>query len=202
MERGQAILAELGRREWVDPDVGLGAVMAGLAEGQSAVSLIARDRQLGSFFVTFSSGDAELLKELTAIARVPYQAMAWPDPPNVDLRRIIMDFQRTTGRSLVLEWRWEQYPDEGFWVCDYAVEAEADRGGIGTSWDDDDPEETLVRLADRLVEDSLSEVIWGGWPLCPRHPTRPMWPKNSDGVASWICEVDPADHTQIGQLGI
>ena len=99
----------------------------------------------------------------------------------------------------MLEWRWEQYPDEGSWICDYAVDGEADRGGIGTSWDDDDPEETLVRLADRLVEDSLSEVIWGGWPLCPRHPTRPMWPKNSDGGASWICEADPADRIQIGR---
>ena len=131
-------------------------MMAGLAEGQSPVSLIARDRHQASFGVRFSPGDAELLKELTAIARAPYLAMAWPDPPNVDLSRVIMDFERTTGRSLVFEWRWEQYPDEGSWICDYAVDGDADRGGIGTSWDDDDPEETLVRLADRLVEDSLS----------------------------------------------
>jgi hypothetical protein len=196
------ILAELRRSEWVDPDVGFDAMMAGLAQGQSAVSLIARDRRQASFFVRFSPGDAELLKELTAIARAPYLAMAWPDPPNVDLSRIIMDFERTTGRSLVLEWRWEQYPDEGFWICDYTVDGEADRGGIGASWDDDDPEETLVSLADRLVEDSLSEVVWGGWPLCVRHPTRPMWPKkNSEGAASWICEADPADQVEIGRLG-
>ena len=82
--------------------------------------------------------------------------MAWPDPPNVDLSGVIMDFERTTGRSLVFEWRWEQYPDKGSWICDYAVDGDADRGGIGTSWDDNDPKETLVRLADRLVEDSLS----------------------------------------------
>jgi hypothetical protein len=201
VERAQAILAELQRRQWVDPAVGCDAVMAGLAEGRSAVSLLARDRHQASFLVRFSPGDAELVRELTAIARGPYLAMVWPDPPNVDLSRIVVDFERTAGMRLVLEWRWEQYPDDGYWICDYVVDSGADTGGIGEPWDDDDPEGNLVRLADKLVGESLSEVIWGGWPLCPRHPTRPMWPRDSDGVASWVCEADSAHHVQIGQLG-
>ena len=162
---------------------------------------VARDRHKAQSFVRFSPGDAELLKELTAIARAPYLAMDWPDPPNVDPSRIVADFERTTGKRLVLKWRWDQYPDRGFWICDYSVDGEADRGSIGDAWTDDDPEGNLVRLADRLVEESLSEVIWGGWPLYPRHPTRPMWSMISAGVASWVCEADSADHVQIGHLG-
>ena len=193
---------ELKSRDWVDPSVDYDTVMERLAAGRPTVSLIARDRHHASFGVRFSPGDAELLKELAAIARAPYLAMAWPNPPNVDLGRIIVDFERTTGRHLELKCRWEQFPDGGHWICDYAVDGQADWGGIGAGWDDDDPEEGLVRLADRLVEDSLSEVVWGGWPLCVRHPTRPMWPRmNSAGAASWICEADPADQVEIGQLG-
>lgn len=201
MERAEAILAVLQHRDWVDPTVNLDAVIAGLAEGRPAISLLARDRHSAQFFVRFSPGDAELLEELAAIARAPYLAMDWPDPPSVDLSRIVSDFERTTGRRLLLEWRWEQYPDGGYWMCDYTVDDGADRGGIGEAWIDDDAEGSLVRLAARLVEDSLSEVIWGGWPLCLRHPTRPMWPKNLAGMASWVCEADAADHVRIGQLG-
>jgi hypothetical protein len=201
MERGRSILAKLKQRPWVDPEVDFDTVMAGLAEGQPAARLIARARHDATFGVIFAPGDAALLDELIEIARAPYRAVAWPDPPDVQVSRIIADFERTTGRTLALAWRWEQYPDDGFWVCDYAVDGDADRGGFGAGWSDD-PEEDLARLADQLVEQSLSEVIWGGWPLCHHHPTRPMWPKvNSEGVASWVCEVDPDDQVRIGHLG-
>jgi hypothetical protein len=54
-------------------------------------------------------------------------------------------------------------------------------------------EHDLADLADRLVESYLAEEIWGGWPLCPAHPTRPMWPTiDTMGRAVWQCEADRA----------
>ena len=201
MERAQAILAELKRRGSVDPEVGFDAVIAGLAEGQPAVSPVARDRHKAQSFVRFSAGDAELLKELTAIRGL----RTWPWTGPTRRMSIRVGSSRTSSGRQESAWYLSgagtSIPTEGFWICDYSVDGEADRGSIGDAWTDDDPEGNLVRLADRLVEESLSEVIWGGWPLYPRHPTRPMWPMISAGVASWVCEADSADHVQIGHLG-
>ena len=83
---------ELKRRHWVDPDIDFDAVMAGLAEGHPAVSLIARDRHHASFGVRFSPGDAELLNEFTAIAdttwpwRGPTRRMSNPVASSSGLR--------------------------------------------------------------------------------------------------------------------
>ena len=64
-----------------------------------------------------------------------------------------------------------------------------------------DPEEHLAPIADRLCEGWLDEEIWRGWPMCSRHPSRPMWAKTDDtGIACWVCESDDADKVAIGQL--
>jgi hypothetical protein len=72
------------------------------------------------------------------------------------------------------------------------------RSGI---FDDPDPEKRLAIFADFLVESDLSEEVWGGWPLCPRHPNRPMWATVNDvGRAVWRCEADSTDEAEVGRL--
>ena len=109
---------------------------------------------------------------------------------------------RTTTRRLDLKLRWEQFPDGGYWVCDVVIDGRA-HGSTGFGYSDDDSEQMLADLADSLCEGWLHGEVWGGWPLCVRHPTRPMWAKKNDlGRAAWTCEYVADDQVEIGQLGV
>jgi hypothetical protein len=199
VEEGEQLLEELRRSSWVDTSVDWETVRQGLAEGRPAIFLLARDRHNGTLVVRHEPDDARLIEEMTAIARRPYVEMPWPQEPDVDLSRLTADFVRTTGRTLDLSLRWEQFPDGGHWVCDMAIDGRRS----GSTWFNvsEDSERMLADLADHLCEGWLHEEIWGGWPLCVRHPTRPMWAKrNERGRASWICEAVAADQVEIGQL--
>ncbi|MDQ1418466.1 MAG: hypothetical protein QOJ52_428, partial [Acidimicrobiaceae bacterium] len=65
-------------------------------------------------------------------------------------------------------------------MCDLSLDGVA-QGGCSFDWDVADPEASLVDLADRLCEGWLHEEGWGGWPMCPNHPTRPMWADVGEG---------------------
>jgi len=132
-----------------------------------------------------------------AIARAPYVNVPWPSPPEVGLVRLEVDFFTTTGRSLHLELRWENYPQGGSWLCAVTLDGK-ESGSVNVSGAG--PEERLAALADRICEQWLHEAVWGGWPLCTRHPSRPMWAKVDAGMACWFCEADPADRARIGEL--
>jgi hypothetical protein len=116
------------------------------------------------------------------------------------LNRLQSDFHRTTGQDLDLRLGPPAVLD-GPEMCEVYIDGQLqDRLGVPDI--DDGSEETVARFADWLCEYSLHEVVWGGWPMCPRHPTRPMWAETDpDGRARWICEADPADRWVIGQLG-
>ena len=73
-------------------------------------------------------------------------------------------------------------------------------GAMSWIWDSGDAECCFAELADRLVDGLLAEEIWGGWPLCPRHATRPMWARFNAGRAVWVCEADQGDVVEIGRL--
>jgi hypothetical protein len=198
VDEGRRHLSELQTSDWVDDEVDYDELMAGLATGRSAVSLIARDRHRPSFGVRTSARDHELIAELTALARAPYLAASWPAPPEVALDALESDFARTTGRTLQLALRWENYPDGGVWVCAVSVDGKA-RGSTGVR--EGTPGEVLADIADRLCEGWLHEEIWGGWPLCKKHRHRPMWAEPDEaGIAQWVCEADPADRVPIGHL--
>ena len=108
---------------------------------------------------------------------------------------------RTTARRLALTLRFESYPDNGLWVCDITIDG-TPVGASGVRDADEDPGERLASLADNLCEYILHEAVWGGWPMCPRHRTRPMWAKADDGIAWWVCEADAVDRRRIGELGV
>ena len=201
MEEGEELLVELRRSGWVDPAVDWETLRAGLAEGRSAGQILARDRDNATLFVQYEPDDLRLLGEMTAIARRPYVDADWPALPEVDIDRISADFARTTGRDLHLELRWEQFPGRGYWVCVVSIDGR-NAGSIGIARADQDPEQLLVDLADGLCERYLHEEVWGGWPRCARHPSRPMWAGKDDrGRAAWICEAVAADQAEIGLLG-
>jgi hypothetical protein len=201
VDDGRDILILLQRSEWVDDDLDYDAVMADLADGRSPARAVAHDRRNASFTAKWSAQDRELLNQLVLIARAPYLAMERPDLPSVNLHRLESDFRRTTGRQLVLGLRWEPYPTRSEWLCDVNIDGEA-KGAFGVfPADDGRPGEQLARMADSLCEGWLHEEIWGGWPMCPRHGTRPMWAETgSDGEAVWVCEADAAHRALIGEL--
>jgi len=75
---------------------------------QSVTALIARDEHfvggrdagpgpLHTQVVRIPAEGHRLVEELRRIARAPYLAMPWPEPPNVDLSRLVADFERTTA---------------------------------------------------------------------------------------------------------
>ena len=196
---GRRYLSELQASNWVDDDLDYSEVMAGLAAGRSATSLVARDRHRSSLFVQTSARDHQLLEELTRLAQAPWVAAPWPTPPEVALELLESDFARTTGRTLELALVWENYPDGGIWICALSIDGTA-KGSTGMAGGT--PAEVLVDVADRLCDGWLHEEIWGGWPLCTQHPSRPMWAEvDPAGIAQWVCEVDPAQRVPIGQLG-
>jgi hypothetical protein len=199
---GRRILEELQVRGIASLDLDYEVVMAELAAGSSAMSVISPLRHQASFGYRFKPGEKQLMDDLTAIARAPLLALPWPDLPAVPLERLSADLERTTGRVLQLELRWDPYPDGGFWVCDLTLDNRR-VGGCGIMADLDDAEAALAAVADRVCEGWLHEEIWGGWPLCPRHPSRPMWAQqNGDGLAVWQCEADRRDEIVIGRLGL
>jgi hypothetical protein len=69
-----------------------------------------------------------------------------------------------------------------------------DEAGMGV-------ESAVVRVADRAREHSLDELIWGGWPMCPRsghgHALNPVI---SAGRAAWQCGPDGTVVAAIGDL--
>jgi hypothetical protein len=195
---GRAILAELQRAGVADRDLAYDAVMAALATGALPISVL-RPSRGGALVSSWFHRDQ--INKLARIAREPYLLEEAPPPPWVPWRRLADDLQRTTGRILDASFRWEQFSDNGYWMCDFTLDGDV-RGGFSFDDDERDPEESLASFVDTLCEGWLHEDVWGGWPLCPRHPDRPMWATLSDdGSAVWRCEVDPADQAAIGQLG-
>jgi hypothetical protein len=149
-----------------------------------------------------SERQQQLVDELEVIARAPYFPEHPLPPPVVPWERLAADVLRTTGRQVDLTFRWEAYSNGGYWKCCISLDGE-DRGGCNVNDDESRPDANLADLADRLCEGWLHEEIWGGWPLCPRHPTRPMWAVVNDaGLAAWRCEADATDEIEIGQLGL
>jgi hypothetical protein len=201
MSDGRAILAELQAGGVADRGIDYDAVMANLASGFPFTwALRRRPRPEGVAYL--SARQQQLIDELVALARAPYFPEEPPSPPVVPWERVSADLRRTTGRLLDLTFRWEAYADHAFWMCSIFLDG-ADHGGCNVNDDEAGPEANLAELADRLCEHSLHEEIWGGWPLCPRHPTRPLWAVVNDaGIAVWRCEVSATDEVEIGQLGL
>ena len=202
MADGRQILAELQATGFADSDLDYDAVMADLARGTPPTFALTKQRTTGIGTRVVSKRQLELADELVAIARAPYVAAApRPEPPRLDWARIAEDLQRTTGRHLEVTLRWEVYADDAYWMCDLALDGVA----IGSTMhrdQGDDPEESLASFADTLCDGWLHEEIWGGWPMCPRHPDRPMWAVvGDDDLAVWQCEADSSDEIVIGQLG-
>jgi hypothetical protein len=201
MDDARPLLAELQRSNWVENGLDYDDVMAHIAAGQPAalvVSRVSRHQAVGGIRASeISERDRQLLAELTAIARAPYVSARSPSPPDVGLARLEADFLATTGRSLRLELHWENYPQGEIWLCAINLDGK----GVGSvNVSGAGPEERLADLADRVCEGWLHEAVWGGWPLCKRHPRRPMWAGLDAGVACWICEADPTDRVPIGEL--
>jgi hypothetical protein len=118
-------------------------------------------------------------------------------------RRLADDLRDSTGR--VLEITFDPVPDlEGSRGWEVAVAVDGSPAGEGSWYTlSDDPEGRLVSLSDYIQDMYLNEEVWGGWPLCPRHPTRPIWPVvGSDARAKWRCEASPQDEAEIGRLGV
>jgi hypothetical protein len=140
--------------------------------------------------------DQELIDRLRELARAPYEAMPWPEAPNVDLGRLAADYFRMIGRRVEFSWVWEAYPHEGFRHVEVSVNGtvvdgcgEALHGG---------PESDLVAETDRLQSEQLGEEVDGDWPKCPHHRYIVMLPKNVAGIACWVCEVDSTHRVRIG----
>ena len=119
-EEAHGIWTQLQQRDWVDPDLDLGWIMEKLAQDWEPWSVLARDRSsdTGPVQARLSTGprpDQVLVDRLRTLARAPYEATPWPDPPNVDLGRLADDYERTTGHHLEFTWEWEAYPQAGFW---------------------------------------------------------------------------------------
>lgn len=126
--------------------------------------------------------------------------------PSTTGRAVAADRQRPgeDHRSdLSVAVHWDEHPHGGLWIADLSVDG-SPVGATSFLWDDENPEVSLADLADRLCESFLHEEVWGGWPICPRHGSRPMWATvGDDGVAVWACEEDPErDRVRIGRLGV
>jgi hypothetical protein len=106
-------------------------------------------------------------------------------------QRIGADLKRTTGHTLELVWN----DDDG--LCEVAIDG-TNSGGFGINLGDD--ETVIAEIADRLQEWGLDELIWGGWPTCPRHHTHPLEATVVDGRAVWTCPSDSITVALIGSL--
>jgi hypothetical protein len=105
--------------------------------------------------------------------------------------RIGADLKRTTGHTLELSW------NDRDRLCEVSIDG-TNSGGFSISFGD---EETVVaEIADRLQEWGLDELIWGGWPTCPRHHTHPLQATVADGHAVWMCPSDSIAVAVIGSL--
>jgi hypothetical protein len=198
---GRAILAELQQAGVADPSLDYEAVMAELAAGAPPL-LVLRPAAHGIAVVRLTAVQSDQIAELPGIAREPYLLQEPPSPPVVPWHRLAGDLRRTTGRVLDASFRWEQFSDHGLWICDFTLDGGA-RGGFGFTDDERDPEGGLADFADKLCEGWLHEEVWGGWPMCPRHPDRPMWATvGRDDLAAWQCEADSSDEIAVGQLGL
>jgi hypothetical protein len=204
-EEARRIWAELRQRDWVNPDLDLDEVMEKLAHNWEPWELLARehDTDHGPIQVRVIRGprpDQELIDRLRALARAPYEAMPWPDHPNIDLARLAADYERTTGHYLEFAWEYEAYPHAGFWSVMISIDGGVS-GGVGEELGGE-PEADLVRLTDRLQSEHLGEEFEGDWPKCPHHRSIVMLPKNEGGLAMWTCQADPTHRVRIGNLGL
>lgn len=203
---GRELLAELVAGGLAEPDLDYDQVMAELARGRPTIPVLRPSlKKRAGFHIHFSGPEdrrlLDLVDELVAIARAPYLLPQPPDPPAVDWSRLARDLERTADRHLDLTFTWEQWSEDGYWMVGYSMD-DAPGGAFMVRWDGLDAEQMLADLADRLCESHLHETIWGGWPICPNHPTRPMWATvNAAGRAVWRCEADTSDEVTIGDLG-
>jgi hypothetical protein len=202
MRDGRDIFAELQQSGLVVSDVGYDAVMADLVNGAPPILVLGGSHGPAIGTRVISIRQRQLLDELVAVARVPFSKSGPAQPPAVPWQRLADDLRRTAGRKLDLAFHWEGYRDGGYWMCELSLDGVA-QGGCNVDWGQADPEGSLVDLADRLCEGWLHEEVWGGWPMCVKHPTRPMWAEMGEsGRAMWGCEADHSDAVEIGQLGL
>lgn len=181
------------------------SVMAGLARGLPPMSVLRPGLQRNGIHVYAHAVGGrppwDLVDDLVAIARSPYLPVEPPDPPAVEWPRLAGDLERSANRRMELTFTWEQWSEDGYWKVGYTLEGSR-RGSVMVRWDGLDTEHMLADLADRLCEAYLHEEIWGGWPMCPNHPTTPMWATVSEtGQAVWRCGRDLSDEVRIGELG-
>lgn len=195
---GREIPAQLQADGIADDSLDYDEVVSELAAGRFPLLVLSPRRAQGIGHVILSARQHELIEKPVAVAREPWTSREPPPRPDVAWQRIATDLERTTGRTLVLALRWEEYSDGGFWMVDISVDGSA-LGGTNFDWDENHPEESL---ADRLCESFLHEEIWGGWPMCPEHRARPMWATtDANGIAVWACEAEPErDRVPIGEL--
>ena len=202
--KGRDLLAELEGGGLADPGLDYDEVMAALARGLPPVSVLRPSLRGRGFFTNILSAEErrlwDLMDKLVAIARAPYLLPEAPDPPAVEWNRLADDLERTTGHRLDITFTWEQWSEDDYWMVGYLTDG-SQRGAFMARWKALDGEHMLAELADRLCESHLHEEIWSGWPMCPNHPTRPMWATvNEDGQAVWQCEADPSDDVSLGHL--
>lgn len=205
--KARELWGRLIRKPWVNPDADFDLVMSKMAIEHSVDELLVSPEWAARSpyrhpLSPIPLGDRYLIDELRALARAPWEAVPWPDPPpNVDLHRLAADYGRTTGNQVEFSWHWDQYPYGGFWSVEVSVGGSM-VGGCGEPLTGD-PERDLVRLTDRLQSEQLGEEFDGDWPKCQHHPNIVMLPEvNEAGVACWVCQVDPNHEVRIGELGV
>jgi hypothetical protein len=194
------------RKPWANPEADFDDVMSKLAIDHWVDLLLVSPEWIARSpyrppHSPIPPGDRYMIDELRALARAPWEAAPWPDPPNVNLDRLSADYERTTGRRVDFSWRYELYPYGGFWSVDVSVNGEV-VGGTGRELSGD-PETDLVALTDALQSEHLGEEFEGDWPRCQHHPYIVMLPEvNQNSVACWVCQVDSSHQMKIGALGV
>ena len=59
----------------------------------------------------------------------------------------------------------------------------------------------LFKVAD-IVQDEVTDAIWGAWPLCPEHRNHYLTVTIRDEVALWVCPVSQRTVSEVGKLGM
>ena len=59
----------------------------------------------------------------------------------------------------------------------------------------------VVKVAD-IVQDEVTEAIWGAWPLCPEHRNHYLAVTIQDDVAIWVCSMNDRTMSEVGKVGL
>lgn len=110
---------------------------------------------------------------------------------------VLGDVRRTTSlEPIIQEEDWVQEPGTASALLGFA----GDAGRRGVYVQIGSPlAERVVHIAD-IVQDEVTDELWGAWPLCPLHGNHPLAPRELSGDASWVCPKTDQPISQIGQL--